>query len=61
MLELGIRPAAEKPTLVKGHPARPLLEATDTTYPALGRFGVGGNAQEYELYDDWVTVMPWEG
>ena len=45
----------------QGYPAQPLLEAVDTTYPALGRLGAGGNAQGFDLYNDWITAMPWEG
>ncbi len=44
----------------EGYPAWPLLEAVDTTYPALGRFGIGYQAAGFELYDDWVEVKPWE-
>jgi len=44
----------------QGYPDTPILQATDSTYPALGRVGAGGNAQGFDFYVDWVTVIPLE-
>jgi len=41
-----------------GYPATPLLQATDSTFPQLGRLGWWAGGGPGHFYVDWVTVTP---
>jgi len=39
-----------------GYGAEPILEAGDTTYPALGQMGWLARSRGYDFYVDWIAV-----
>ena len=39
-----------------GYGAEPILEASDTTYPALGQVGWLARSRGYDFYVDWIAV-----
>ena len=41
-----------------GYPDTPLLQATDSTFPQLGRLGWWASGGPGDFYVDWVTVTP---